>query len=470
MLQSIKTKKVERFKNESNPGSNFNKRDSFDQSPKSVSHVINVTSATNDPTLSQSPIFKTGEVSILKRKIIFNDKIPAKRVKLTEVTNKELLKNGTCSPKPSTSKVSTLSISNENSSLSTSVRSSPTPGCSWYTEMEKPKLVVKERKVLYDDEFDLFSTFLQTCLKRDPSEDMKKIVKKLRKKHERLHPTFLNSDNFKQLLIDKQQMISNNEGKLFVHIQDVNDEMKNGAKRSRSLENNVLKTIKNADKDNEQKQKKEENELDEIEDRRKRKKLNTILNSIEVIKKRIKQLDEEEIDFDKDDNESSYIKVDKYKRKLMQLWSVYCKYSGEKVDAGRAYLRPKHISATLITQVDQAIMSFINSKISKRNELLAKGRSIADSVIFPDYLDIFNCIKKCNEKYNLELSKTNQEIKGTVYLNKYNKKCFQYFNKCFFFQLRRRLSKLVNTCSECDKRITGIHSRSTWKKKMMILL
>ncbi|XP_033227590.1 death domain-associated protein 6-like isoform X2 [Belonocnema kinseyi] len=433
--KSLKTKRNLSLKSERMSDSMSSKQDSFDKSSKSVSDVRNGSDTQNgrkseniangfikdDPIISQSPIFQTGAVSILKRKTVADDEIkidkmvsiPVKRLKLTQLQSK-VSNSASSSPKPSVSAPS----NNENSSHSNNDRDSPTPGCSsWYPEVEKPTLVIKEREVLYDDEFDLFSTFIQTCLKRDSSNDMKAIVKKLKKKHERLHPTFLNSDNFKQLLIDKQQMISDNKGKLFVHIQDVHGEMKHGARRSRSLEKNARKDVPNADKDGVkngvdggEKERKEESELDRHEERRKRKKIKDILNSIEVCKKRIKQLEEEDVDLD--DDESSYLIVDKYKRKLMQLWNGYCKYSGEKVDAGRAYLRPKHISATLITPVDQAIMSFINSKISKRNELIAKGRSIADTIIFPDYLDILNCIAACNEKYNLDLTKTSQEIKA----------------------------------------------------------
>ncbi|XP_051153933.1 protein PFC0760c-like isoform X2 [Leptopilina boulardi] len=356
-------------------------------------------------SLSESAIFQTGEVSIIKRKsneILETSSPCPKRFKLMNSDNST---NKILTDDKNTNNEETKIIveNNGNSSKSVERISSPTPGCSWFPEVEKPKLIIKEKKALYDDAFDLFSTFIETCLKRDPSNDMREIVKKLKKRHERLNPSFSNSELFKQLLIDKQKLIDINDEKLYSHISEVNDVMKEGVK------NNTNNTIK-------QEKIKISNEIVKNEEnsherKRIRSKVRVILSRIELCKKRIKELEEKDVDFS-DDSGSTYLIEDRYKRKLMKLWTAYCKYTGEIVDAGRAYLRPKHISTTMIPQVDQAIMNFINSKISRRNELLKKGKSIADTIIFPDYLDILNCISQCNDKNNLKLSRSEQEIKA----------------------------------------------------------
>ena len=380
----------------------------------------------NGHIIVKSPIFNTNEISIFKRKSASNkeiiiDKIlpiPVKKIKSSN-DSIELSCNGNTSPKLSCNQVPPSSSSrNENLTQphkECNERNSPTPGCSsWFKEVYKPKLIIKEREILYDDEQDLFLTFINTCLKRDPSEDMKEIVKKLKKRHERLHPSFVNSDRFKELLIEKQKLIAEHDGKLFIHIQNIKDEMKNGIRTSVGIEKNLRKRIDTRDNNDDNKNSVKDEKIDTYEERRRRKKAMMILKSIEVCKKRIKQLEEEEVDFD-DDEGSSYIKEDKYKKKLVELWNAYCKYSGEKVDADRVYLRPKDIPSTSIPEVDQAIKSFINSKISQRNKLIAKGKSIVDTVIFPDYIDILNTIAKCNEEKKLGLSKTAQEIKGQIY-------------------------------------------------------
>ncbi|XP_043475441.1 bromodomain-containing protein DDB_G0270170-like [Leptopilina heterotoma] len=389
------------------------------QAAKETKVVDKNTEAKMNVPIVQSPIFKTGEVSIIKRKI--NDDSDTstptvKRIKLTTLSTTTTIKR-TSSDEKITNDIKinaenksndNKKLENENTSKTTEREASPTPGCSWFPEVQKPQLIIKEKKSLYDDEFDLFTTFLETCLKKDSTEDMKKIIKKLKNRHERLNPSFLNGPVFKQLLIDKQKVIDLNDDKLYSHITEVNDEMKNAEK------NNVLEERKNVKEEkiiinnNEHEDKDEE---DSHEEKRKRRKAREILSRIESVKKRIKQLEMQEVEFS-DESESTYLVEDRYKKKLMQLWSAYCKYTGKAVDAGRTYLRPRDISATQIQKVDQAIMNFINSKISRRNELMKKGKSIRDTIIFPDYVDILNCISQCNEKQNLRLTRSEQETKA----------------------------------------------------------
>lgn len=389
-------------------------------------------------SISQSSIFKTGEVSIVKRKSISSDNsdiqsptrkrfkllddadISKNRISTDDKINKNEEKKINCENKKvnGENKINDVAkkVNNDISSKTVERDPSPIPGCSWFPEVEKPKLVIKEKKALYDDEFDLFSTFIETCLKRDSSNDMKEIVKKLKKRHERLNPSFLNSDRFKQILIDKQKLIDINDEKLYSHIGEVNDEMKSAARNNRSVEEMLLKNVVKEEIKIEKKTRNETNDssLDIREDRRKKRKIHEINSRIEACKRKIKQLEEKDCDLD-DESGSSYLIEDRYKRKLVQLWNALCKYTGEKEDAGRAYLRPKHISTTLIPQVDQAIMNFINSNINRQKELIKKGKSIADTIIFPDYFDILNCISQCNEKHNLSLSRAQQEIKGKTY-------------------------------------------------------
>lgn len=404
-------------------------------------NVVNKNTETKmNVPLVQSSIFKTGEVSIIKRKINDDSDTPkpaVKRIKLTTLSTTTTTTRTTKTSddknernenqKITIDKNDNKKVANETTSKTIERDASPTPGCSWFQEVQKPQLIIKEIKSLYDDEFDLFTTFIKTCIKKDSSEDMRKIVKKLKNRHERLNQSFLNGPVFKQLLIDKQKLIDLNDDRIYSHIMEVNDEMKNAAKNN-ILERTDVKEEKTIIHENEhQEEEGEENNQDSHEEKRKRRKAREILYRIESVKKRIKQLEMQDVEFS-DEMESTYLVEDRYKKKLMQLWSAYCKYTGDPVDAGRIYLRPRDISVTQIQKVNQAIMNFINSKINRRNELMKKGKSSRDTIIFPDYVDILNCISQCNEKQNLRLTRSEQETKAKEAFEKigvYLKRCRQ---------------------------------------------
>lgn len=301
----------------------------------------------------------------------------------------------------------------------------------------KPKLVVKEKKIIYSVEQDVFPMFISLCLQRDRSEDMKTIVNKLKRRYEQLDPKYVNSKAFINFLNDKRNAIMNSDSKLFVYIAEVMNEMKNSYKGKSSLllnnkicssdgnklnKNNNLNvvttvcsnmsyTINNVFNDNEIISTNTDEEKQEMDPAIQRK-INVILKTMEKCKTYIKKLEESEINFD-DENNSNYIKLEKYKYRMVELYNKYCEYTGANPDANRIYLQPKHFHTTGIVAVDHAITSFINSKISKKNKLKKIG-AFREAIIFPDYNDILKCVTKCNELHNLNLDYKRQEEIGKL--------------------------------------------------------
>lgn len=295
-------------------------------------------------------------------------------------------------------------------------------------EIIKPQLIIKEKKSISHLEQDVFPMFISLCLQKKREEDMITIVNKLKRRYEQMDPICAKSETFQNFLNTKRNDILNSENRIYHHIMEVMTEMKSKPKESSNVhaqleqnKNNDCKSTMSSDaissstsdnagntesdvKDNE-----EDDDVDWEEDTmnpQTKRKLKKIEQVMKMCQQKINSLEEAEVDFDDEDN-SDYIKLERYKERMVKLYAEYCKITGDNMDAGRPYLRPKHLNPTNITSVDQAITNFINAKITKRNKLKKNGR-FTDDLIFPDYNDILMCVSDCNEKKQLGLDKKEQ--------------------------------------------------------------
>ncbi|XP_017790151.1 PREDICTED: FK506-binding protein 5-like [Habropoda laboriosa] len=306
----------------------------------------------------------------------------------------------------------------------------------------KPKLVVKERKTISSVEQDIFPMFISLCLQKDRSEDMKIIVNKLKRRYEQLDSMYANSEAFIDFLNEKRNEIISSKNKLYTYVAEVMNEMKSSCKGKSTLLLNNKNCTSNAKKSNVNNDSvvpstlcsntshnsnsvtNDNTEEEDVKQGPTQRKINLILKTMKKCEVYIKKLEMSEVEFD-DECNSNYIKLEKYKYRMVELYNKYCEYIGENADAGRQYLRPKHFSTTGIVAVDHAITSFINSKISKRNKFKKIG-AFAKALIFPDYNDILKCIIKCNELHNLGLdNKKQQQIakKAFIELGEYLQRC-----------------------------------------------
>ncbi|KAF7997196.1 hypothetical protein HCN44_005473 [Aphidius gifuensis] len=268
-------------------------------------------------------------------------------------------------------------------------------------DLLKPGLVECERRPVKKSSEELFTMFIGQCLKRKRSPSMDKIVSKLKRHYEQMDEKYAQCESFINLLNEKRESLMNSDKHLYTNISCIDDEMKNykkgknkiaevylsipGPSTSKQDDNIITKTIQQTTND----KMKHEN-----------KKVHKIMLTMAECRERIKKLEEAEVDFD-DENNSNYIKLEKYKTRITELHYKLCELTGESKDANRSYLRPKHFKVTKIPSVDQAINSFINKKLKNRTD---KTYSTVNSVIFPDYNDIFDCINNCNNKQKLGMT------------------------------------------------------------------
>lgn len=294
------------------------------------------------------------------------------------------------------------------------------------TIIVEPKLIVKEKKNISYVAHDIFPLFISLCLQKSHDDDMKKIVSKLKRRYEKLDPVYTSSESFVSFLSEKRVAIVNDRKKLYVHIQEVMNEIKKGINQQpkRLSDNQTYDAVPStsyatndlsANNESESEEDYEDNEdSNNSTNSNKAHQFKKLLRAMKKCKLIIKKLEEAEVNFD-DENDSSYIKVERYKQRMVELYNKICKLTGENADAGRAYLRPKHINTTRIVSVDQAITNFINHKITKRRQSEKTG-VFTNDLIFPDYRDILQCISRCNEAKNLGLDKRGQEQMGKLFI------------------------------------------------------
>ena len=291
----------------------------------------------------------------------------------------------------------------------------PQPGCSKSLDFvandsEKPCLVIKEKRP-YDADTDPFANFVSACLQADRSKDMEKIIKKLRHHYEKINREYAGSQTFADLLNSHRDRIQK-KGRVFFHVQTVIMEMKR-CRRANVAENGNTEARNEENGDGAGIGAVAANEEDSEDDSRRKSRIKKISVAMKQCQKKIKKLEEAEVDFD-DENNSHYLQLDRYKAKIVELHAKMCEYTNEHADAGRAYLRPKHLRVTQMPLIDQAINSFINSKITSNRKKAAKGKSFVDGLIFPDFVDILECVTKVNEENKLGLDKRTQRATGKL--------------------------------------------------------
>ncbi|KAJ8672803.1 hypothetical protein QAD02_004063 [Eretmocerus hayati] len=137
--------------------------------------------------------------------------------------------------------------------------------------------------------------------------------------------------------------------------------------------------------------------------------------AIEECRVRITELEEREVDFE-DDDDSAYIREDRYKRRYIQLCKMLSDLVEDQVLKKQIYkrqLKRKDITdeMTGISSVDQDILDFVNASIREVNKLkhVENFNKMPDYIRLPDYVDVLGCIEKSNKKRNLDLSKKKME-------------------------------------------------------------
>lgn len=338
-------------------------------------------------------------------------------------------------------------------------------------ERIKPKLVIKEKVSIPDPSEDIFQDFVSACKKRKSDDSTLKILSKLHENYDKLDGKFKNNDEFRIFLCQNMQKISTGHNdKFYSYIKEVNDEIKRRIikpkkskiketnsnhdsdqnsnhdskknedsnfkgevkKNSSSKPNSKDEVKRNSTRKPNSKDGVEKNNTSKLNDlkdneeepeeillsKEDRSKLKKIEKAIIQCKEKIKELEQQEVDFDEDDN-SAYIKEDRYKRKLVQLCHMYSQIGKDKLlkeEILKKQLKRKDIPGEMtgIPEADNDVINLVNQSIKKINKLkhISNPSANPDYLKVPDYQDIFQLVKKYNEVKDLDWSAKKMEARG----------------------------------------------------------
>ncbi|XP_008212057.1 death domain-associated protein 6 isoform X2 [Nasonia vitripennis] len=355
--------------------------------------------------------------------------------------------NKCISPKPGPSKQHNneqeFQMSHSDSS-SASYKSSP------MKKIIKPQLIVRDIIQIPEPSENVFMKFVESCKQKNPSEETKKILSKLKKRFDKLDSHDKDDEEFQMFLKISLQKVSNDSNdKFYTYIQEVHEEVKRRSNRLQLSTSSERESSTGA----EQQTIEETKNAQDIEiSKQDMKKVKKIEKAIRICLKRIRELEEKEVDFDAEEN-SAYLQEDRYKRKLVELCNSLSDIVGDRMLKKEIYkkqIRRKDIPGEMtgISTVDEAIISFINTNIKQVNKLkhIKHPYAIADYLLVPDYPDILDCIVKCDKEKDLELTKKKMEqLAKTAF-----KSIGSYLKKQRVLESEEYISSFIDATTEPD--------------------
>lgn len=147
-----------------------------------------------------------------------------------------------------------------------------------------------------------FQKFINACKKIDNSKDMDKIVeKKLLKYYHAVHPDFINSKVFQKILKKSIEDIQETPNDVYVKLKIVIEELDIRRKSNVTVVANEEVAVKGTG------------------DEKKDEHLNKLYKSLLLLKKRILKLEHEDVDFDANELDSSYIMKERFEKRACQV-------------------------------------------------------------------------------------------------------------------------------------------------------
>ncbi|XP_052869793.1 daxx-like protein [Anopheles cruzii] len=222
-----------------------------------------------------------------------------------------------------------------------------------------------------------FERLLDACRKADPSQEMETLIqKRLIRYYEVVHPDYVNSKSFQKAVAATTADVLANPDLVFLKLASIVEEL-----NARRKSGPVLSEPKKGSDGTCSSGGPGENTTST----RKDKQIARLNRTLYLLKKRIQQLDEADVDFN-DDGKSAYVMVQKYKKRAFQVYEKLCDITGESKDAHRLVKKPIQFQETQYPEFNRTIQLFVN-------------RTDA----FPDFRDVLKCLEHCNSKYEYNM-------------------------------------------------------------------
>ncbi|XP_023247745.1 uncharacterized protein LOC111643774, partial [Copidosoma floridanum] len=267
----------------------------------------------------------------------------------------------------------------------------------------QPVLIVKD--IIPNSADEVFEDFLKACANYEKAdEETKVILEKLQKKYNKLDSFNKDDRDFILFLRNRLNNITHKKAKFYQTIFEVREEI---SRRIIKLKKDKSTREKGSESDTEPKYTKDE-----------LKKIKILEKVIKECRRRIKELETADVIFD-DDDDSAYLKEDRYKRKYVQLCQALSDIARDKklkseIMKKKITLNDIQDEMTGIKAIDQSIINFVNISISRMNKLkhIQNFNAVPNYIVPPDFYEVLQIIEKHDETRNLQFTKQEIELYG----------------------------------------------------------
>lgn len=241
-------------------------------------------------------------------------------------------------------------------------------------DQQPPKKRTKLEKTPLNE---AFTELLDACRMADQTDDMEHLInRKLIRYYQSVHPDFVNSKSFRKNAVKVAAEIRAQPKLVYLKLVGIIEELDNRRKGGESV------TVNNED------------EVSSTGDGRKDSQIRKLNNALIKLKKKIAVLDEAEVDWDNEDN-STFMILERYKKRAWQIFEKICKITGEDTNAQRLVRKPIKFRGTKYHQFNRMLQAFVNEKS-----------------LFPDMFDVLRLLDHCNEHYNYGMTKDEIKVIG----------------------------------------------------------
>jgi len=255
-----------------------------------------------------------------------------------------------------------------------------------------------------------YAALIKLCREVDPSEDMERLANgKLTRYYYSAPDSFVMSRGFRHLLEMTMARIRSQPNVVYVHLKNVVDELMaqmvvNEVPRGKAVpsarESPHSRSFMPMEqqpwgREREQEQTPvwvdDQEELEEesdspTTDKRLNERIRQLNRTLYTITKRIKMLEDADVDLNDDD--SSYLQVERFKKRACQIYEKICDLTGESKRASRKLKPPIQFKDTAYPHFNRTLSAFVN----RMRE-------------FPDYHDVLQILEHCNKEKELGLAK-----------------------------------------------------------------
>ncbi|XP_053957710.1 daxx-like protein [Anastrepha ludens] len=253
-----------------------------------------------------------------------------------------------------------------------------------------------------------YEELLKVCREADSSADMQKLVKtKLIKYYYNVHPDFVRSKGFSKNLRTVIANIQKEPDLVYLHLKTIVDELKVRSKNIEAVSTVVVTQDEKGDSagdgggnsGNAGERVRDTggggeegasgggpaDDISSTGNKHTDEQIKKLNKALYILTKRIEVLESAEVDWE--DEDSSYLQVERFKKRACQIYEKICDLTGESKNAHRLVKKPIHFNGTTYTQFNKTLQAYVN----RTKE-------------FPDYFDVLRMLEHCNRQYDYALA------------------------------------------------------------------